>query len=627
MTTISKDQEKEERIEEHSFQAEVTQLLDIVVHSLYTNKEIFVRELVSNASDALEKLRHVQLVEKEIFDDKLELEINLTTDEMAGTITFQDFGVGMNRAELVENLGTIAHSGSKAFLQALKEGPESTSELIGQFGVGFYSAFMVAEEVKVYTRSWQKEGEHLVWTSDGTGNYQIETVEGQRRGCKVVMRLKEEEKDFSKEAAVKDILTRYSSFVQFPINLNGERVNKIQALWLRNKNEIKEEEYTEFYKFQANAFDEPSTRMHFSADAPLAINALLFVPKTNMEKMGFMRLEPGVSLYCRKVLIDAKPEGLLPEWLRFLRGVVDSADLPLNISRETMQDSALVQKLNKLLTRRFLKHLEGIAKKNPDHYLEIYKAQGIFLKEGITSDFSHREQLGKLLRYETSHRGEKEFTSLADYVEGMKEGQKEIYYYFAPNRETIEAGPYLEAFKASNLEVLFLYEPIDEFVMSHLNEYDGKPLVSADQAEVQIENLSQDQSDAEPLTRDEETQLCEWIKKQLEDRVDKVTGSKRLVDSPAIVLNADKMISPTMRRMMKAMQQDVADQPKVNLEIHLSHPLVKNLFTIYEKEGELAGQVVEQIYDTALVAAGYNEDPRGMVNRIYNLLEQVTRRE
>ncbi len=615
---------KQDKLEQHSFQAEVTQLLDLVVHSLYTNKEIFVRELVSNASDALEKLRHTQLTEKEIFDESLELEINLTTDDTAGTVTIQDFGVGMTREELIENLGTIAHSGSKAFLQALKEGSAPVSDLIGQFGVGFYSAFMVAKEVKVYTHSWKNEGEHLVWSSDGTGSYQIETVEGQRRGCKIVVQLKEEDKDFSKADTVRDILTRYSSFVQFPINLNGERVNKVQALWLRGKNEIKEEEYTEFYKFQAKAFDEPLTRLHFAADAPLAINALLFVPKTNMEKMGFMREEAAVSLYCRKVLIDAKPDGLLPDWLRFLKGVVDSADLPLNISRETMQDSALVKKLNKLLTRRFLKHLENMAKKNSEDFLGFYENFNAFLKEGITTDFAHREQLSKLLRYESSTTDKGKLTNIAEYVERMKEDQKEIYYYFASNRDVIEAGPYLEAFKANNLEVLYLYEPVDEFVMSHLHEFDGKTLVSADQSEIQLDTATENES--EPLSHEEENKLCEWINEQLGERVGKVTGSKRLVDSPAIVLNADKMISPTMRRMMKAMQQDVAANPTVNLEINLRHPLVKNLYSLIEAEADLANQVTQQIYDTALVAAGFNEDPRSMVDRIYTLLEKLTTR-
>jgi len=275
----------------YEFQAEIKQLLDIVIHSLYTEKEIFVRELVSNASDALEKLRHLQLTEKEIYDDKLDLEINLTTDDKAKTITIQDFGIGMTRAELVENLGTIAHSGSKAFLKALSEGGQKNANLIGQFGVGFYSAFMVAKSVKVYTHSWRTGEPGHLWTSEGGGSYAIEEAEGQRRGAKIVIELKDDCAEFASESRIKGILERYSAFVSFPINLNGKRINTVQALWLRNKNEIKDEEYTEFYKFQAHAYDEPRLRLHFSADAPLAINALLFVPKTNPEKFGMMRAE------------------------------------------------------------------------------------------------------------------------------------------------------------------------------------------------------------------------------------------------------------------------------------------------------------------------------------------------
>src|SRR5277367_7108935 len=348
------------------FQAEIKQLLDIVIHSLYTEKEIFVRELVSNASDALEKERHLALTEKAIYDDKLELEINITTDDKAKTFTIQDFGVGMTRAELVENLGTIAHSGSKAFLKALGEGDKKAAGLIGQFGVGFYSAFMVAKSVKVYTHSWRESEPSLVWTSDGAGSYAIEEGTGERRGSKVVVELKDECSEFSEDRMIRDILERYSSFVSVPINLNGKRINTVQALWLRGKNEIKDEEYTEFYKFQAHAFDEPRLRLHFSADAPLAINALLFVPKENTEKLGMSRLEPAVSLYCRKVLIDAAPKDLLPEFLRFLKGVVDSEDIPLNISRETMQDRSLIEKINKVITKRFLKFLEEEAKNRPE---------------------------------------------------------------------------------------------------------------------------------------------------------------------------------------------------------------------------------------------------------------------
>src|SRR3954469_9504827 len=384
------------------FQAEIKQLLDIVIHSLYTEKEIFVRELVSNASDALEKLRHLQLTEKEIYDDHLELEINVTTDDKAKTITIQDFGVGMTREELVENLGTIAHSGSKAFLKALGEGGAKNSNLIGQFGVGFYSAFMVAKSVKVYTHSWKANEPGQLWESDGSGSYSIEESDGQRRGAKIVIELKDDCGDYAQDWKIKEILERYSAFVSFPINLNGKRVNTVQALWLRNKNEIKDEEYTEFYKFQAHAYDEPLLRLHFSADAPLSINALLFVPQENTERLGFARFEPAVALYCRKVLIDAAPKDLLPEWLRFLKGVVDSEDLPLNISRETMQDKALVDKLNKVITKRLLKFLEDEAKNRPDAFQEFYQEFGVFLKEGAAIDFTHKESLLKLLRFESS---------------------------------------------------------------------------------------------------------------------------------------------------------------------------------------------------------------------------------
>ena len=610
-----------DKSEKREFQAEVKQLLDIVTHSLYTDKEIFIRELVSNAADALEKLRHLQLTEREIFDDRLDLEINITTDD-AGSLTIQDFGVGMTRDELVENLGTIAHSGSRAFLQSVKNDADTGTNLIGQFGVGFYSAFMVAKEVKVYTHSWSADAEHLVWTSDGAGSYEIETVEGQRRGCKIVVYLQEECKEFAKSDQVKETLTRYSSFVPFPINLNGERLNTVQALWLRNKNEISDEEYTEFYKFQAKAFDEPLTRLHFSADAPLAINALLFTPRENVEAMGLFRTEIGVNLYCRKVLIDDKPEGLLPEWLRFLRGVVDSEDLPLNISRETMQDSALMRRLNTVLTRRFLKHLEENATKRPDQYEEFYTKFGIFLKEGITSDITNREQLGRLLRYESSLTEGKKMTALADYVAGMKEGQEEIYFLHSRNRESIESGPYLEAFKARNLEVLFLYEPVDEFVMSHLGEFDGKKLVSADQAEINLEDIPD--AEGEPLSQDAEQALCAWLASTLGKRVNKVAASKRLVENPAVALNTDKYLSPSMRRMMKAMNQENTPDMVVNLEINPRHTLIKNLAELRDSDSELAGMIADQIYDNAMVAAGFHEDPKEMVGRIYEILERVS---
>ncbi|MBW8781075.1 MAG: molecular chaperone HtpG [Verrucomicrobia bacterium] len=606
------------------FQAEIKQLLDIVIHSLYTEKEIFVRELVSNASDAIEKLRHLQLTEKEIFDDKLTLEINLTTDDKAKTLTIQDHGLGMTRAELIENLGTIAHSGSKAFLKSLSEGGQKNANLIGQFGVGFYSAFMVAKSVKVYSHSWRAAEPGHVWTSDGSGSYEIEEVEGQSRGTKIVIELKDDCGEFSEESRIKEILERYSAFVSFPINLNGTRINTVQALWLRSKNEITDEQYNEFYKFQSHAYDEPRLRLHFSADAPLQINALLFTPKDNTEKFGMARLEPAVSLYCRKVLIDAKPKDLLPEWLRFLKGVVDSEDLPLNISRETMQDRALIEKLNKVITKRFLKFLSEEAKNRPDAYNEFYAEFGIFLKEGAALDYTHKDELVKLLRFESSLTEKGKTTSLADYVSRVGTEQKEIYYLLGPSRAAIESGPYLEGFKARNLEVLFCYEPVDEYVMNNVREFDGKKLIAADHADVKLADAPKPPAAEGDLSEDDAKALAEWLKTTLGDRVESVKASDRLVDSPALAVNADKFMSPQMRRMMKAMNKDGADAPvKVNLEINPRSAVIKHLAAARATAPEKAALIAEQILDNALISAGLFEDPSKMVARLYKLLETV----
>jgi molecular chaperone HtpG len=610
--------------QQFEFQAEVRQLLDIVIHSLYTEKEIFVRELVSNASDALEKLRHLQFTEKEIFDDRLPPEINLTTDDAAKTFTIQDFGVGMTRAELIENLGTIAHSGSKAFLKALSESEAKGTSLIGQFGVGFYSVFMVAKRVRVFAHSWRPAEPGQVWESDGSGSYTIEEAEGQRRGCKIVVELKDECREFSLASKIEGILKRYSSFVQFPINLNGKRVNTIQALWLRNKNEIKDEEYTEFYKFQANAFDAPRLRLHFSADAPLAINALLFVPEESPERFGLVRAEPAVALYCRKILIDPHPKDLLPEWLRFLKGVVDSEDLPLNISREMPQDRALIAKLGRVLTRRFLKSLEEEAKDRPDGYKEFYRRFGVYLKEGAALDETYQKDLMKLLRYESSLTARGELTSFADYVSRLKDGQKEIYFLVGPNRVAIEAGPYLEGFRARNLEVLFCYESVDEYVMSHVHEFDGRRLIAADHADVKLDDLPTPPG-ADALTKEQSKALAVWLKETLGDRVAEVKASGRLVDSPALALSADKLMSPHMRRLMKAMKVEGAEDtpPRVELQFNPRHAVIKHLAAAKDAKPDVAKLMAEQVLDNALIAAGLLDDPQKMIARIYKLLESV----
>nr|ADI22730.1 molecular chaperone, HSP90 family [uncultured verrucomicrobium HF0500_27H16] len=613
--------------ETHEFQAEVQRVLDIVINSLYTDKEIFVRELVSNASDALEKLRHTQITEKEIHDDNLSLEINITTDDKAGTLTIQDFGIGMTHDEIVENLGTIAHSGSKKFLEALKDGDTPRENLIGQFGVGFYSTFMAADKVKVYTHSWNPDEPGLAWESEGAGSYTIQESEGQRRGTKVVVHLKKDCKEFAGEDRIKQIIRQYSNFVQFPININGERVNTIEAIWLRNKSEITDEEYTEFYKFQSNAFDEPLLRMHFNTDAPISINALIFVPKENTERFGFGKMDPGVALHCRKVLIDPEAKGLLPDWIRFLKGVVDSADLPLNISRETMQDSALVQKLNSLLTKRFVKLLLDTAKKDPGTYETFWDQFGIFIKEGVHLDYSNREKLGGLLRYESSYTEAGKLTSLADYVSRMPEDQEHIYYLFGQNRASIEAGPFLEAFKARNIEVLYTFEEADEIILRDVGTFEEKKLLSGDSDEVKLEKLD-DKPTGDSLDDDASKVLCEWLSDKLDKKVSSVEASDRLIGSPACILNADKSMTANMRRIMQAMNKEGEEAmptiPPVKFQINPRHKLILNLDGLRTSNEELATLVAEQIFDNALATGDLLDDPREMVNRSYQILEVVS---
>lgn len=608
------------------FQAEVRQLLDIVIHSLYTDREIFIRELVSNASDALEKLRHAQLASSgTLHDPELPLEISITTDETARTLTIADHGTGLTREELERNLGTIAHSGTKAFLQSLKESGGSTpGSLIGKFGVGFYSVFMVAKEVRVFTRSSGSDGDGLVWTSDGATGYTIDEAPGQSRGARIVIELKDDAHDFSEAATVKRILEKYSSFVPFPILLNGERVNTVEALWLKSKNEVTDEQYDEFYKFACKAWDAPRFRVHFAADAPLQINALLFVPTENSEKFGFGQTEPGVALYCRRVLIDAQPPDFLPEWMRFLRGVVDSEDLPLNISRETMQDSALVRKLGEVIAGRVLKLLEQQGSEEPEKYEAFYKDFARFIKEGVANDFRHRDSLAKLLRFESSLSDPGKMTGLADYVTRLKDGQDTIYYQIAPNRAAIEAGPYLEAFKARGLEVLFAYEPLDDYVFTSLREFDGKKLVSVTSENVKLDDVPVDSAEA-PLSDDEVSGLCSWLKETLGDAVTEVSGSARLVDAPVLALTPEHAPTAQMRSMMRAMQQDV-EPVKVKLEINPRHAMVKSLAVARTAQPELASLAARQLLDNSLLSAGLLEDPRDMVQRLNELLGRALAR-
>mgnify|MGYP001819614543 FL=1 len=616
----------------HEFQAETKKLLDIVINSLYTERDVFIRELISNAADALEKYRHESLTkdQEDLFDSHVPLEISIDLDEKKKELTITDTGIGMSADELIADLGTIAHSGSDSFLAELAEAARKDVSLIGQFGVGFYSAFMAGAKVRVQSRSWDGSEGHE-WVSDGTGSFAISECPGLHRGTKIIISLKEGCEDYAKKWKVESIIKQYSSFVPFPIKLEGETVNTVQALWTRNKAEIKGEEYLEFYKFIANAADEPTYQLHFSTDAPLAINSLLFVPKENLEIMGFGRVSPGVNLYCQRILIDQHSESILPEWLRFLKGVVDSEDLPLNISRQALQDNALVAKIRRVITKRFLKFLAEEAKKDEAAYLKFWDTFGIYLKEGVASDFEYRAELGKLVRFESSKSKESTPIGLDEYLLRMSPDQESIYYINGPSREALEAGPYVEMFKKKDIEILYTTEPIDDFVLSHLAEYEGKKFVSADRADLSLD----DKSDAQEKEKEEQGQaldekqskkLIDWLKKTLNDKVADVSKSSRLVDSPAMIVNPDGFMTSSMERVMAAgrMEKGMAGEiSKKNLEINTGNSLICRLADLVDSDESFAAEVALQIYDNAMIQAGLTVDPLEMVERNYRILHKA----
>lgn len=616
----------------YEFQAETKKLLDIVINSLYTERDVFIRELISNAADALEKFRHESLTATDVFDGHVPLEISIELDDKNATLSITDTGIGMTRAELEHNLGTIAHSGSNTFLSQLAEAAKKDVNLIGQFGVGFYSAFMAGKVVRVRSRSWDKSEGHE-WRSDGSGSFTITEMPGLRRGTRIIIELKDDAKEYVEKWKIESIIKQYSAFVSFPIKLAGEVVNTVQALWTRSKSEIKEEEYVEFYKFIGNAVSEPMYRLHFSADAPLAINALLFVPAENFEMFGFGKMEPGVNLYCQRILIDQHSKNILPEWLRFLKGVVDSEDLPLNISRQALQDNALVGKLRKVITKRFIKHLEEEAKNDAEKYGKFWSTFGIYLKEGVTTDYEFQRDLGKLLRFESSKADAGKPIALADYVLRMSPEQKEIYYINGPSRAAIEAGPYVEMFRKKEIEILYTLEPIDDFVLSHLGEFDGKKLVSADRADLTLakdeedNTVAADEKSGGQLDSDALNKLTEWMTKVLESSLSAVVVSKRLVDAPAMIVNADGYMTSSMERVLAASRKEHGlpglGESKKKMEINADNGLIKRLAQLRETDEAFATEVARQIHDNAMIQAGLVVDPLAMVERNYRILGRV----
>ncbi len=615
----------------HEFKAEVKQLLDILIHSLYTNREIFLRELISNSSDALDKLRFESNKGTAIIDNDLPLEIDIKFDEKKKLLTITDTGIGMTQDELINNIGTIAKSGSADFLKQLQNSKDEASNIIGKFGVGFYSVFMVAEKVVIKTKSFKEDASAVEWISDGLGSYEIKEYDKKiKRGTQIEIHLNEESKDFAEKFRLEQTINKHSRFISFPIKLDGEQLNKTSALWREPKSNIKQEDYTDFYKAFTYDNDEPLEVIHVSVDAPIQFSSLMFVPKKNQDIFGWNRDDYGLDLYVRRVLIQHKNKDLLPEYLSFVKGIVDSEDLPLNISRETLQEDIIFHKISESVTKQVLSNLKKIADKKPEKYAEFWKEHGKIFKMGY-GDYANQEKFLELLRFNSStSKSADEIISLEDYVGRIKKDQKEIYYVLGSSRESIELDPHLEIFKSKGLEVLYLLEPVDEFVLSSILKYKDFDFKSIDQVDLEklkkFEEIDTAKSDkVEKLNDDDElhfSSLMARIKEILGDKIKEVKISERLKGSPACLVNPDTGMSASMQKMMQMMNKD-ASIPAQNMEINKDHKLVRNLLKVFKKDGkdQYITDVVEQLYETSLLQEGYLTDPHKLVEKINKLLE------
>jgi len=616
----------------YKFKAEVKQLLDILAHSLYTNREIFLRELISNASDALEKLRFESLKGTKVADDKLPLEISIDFEKEKNILTLTDSGIGMTDDELVKNIGTIAKSGTADFVKKMSEGKDDQTNIIGKFGVGFYSVFMVADEVVITTKSFQKDAEAVQWRSDGTGTFKIEPAkEKMTRGTKIEIMLKEDAKEFTEKWKIEDIIKRHSNFIPFPINVEKEQVNNVRAIWREPKFQLKEEEYNEFYKFLTYDSEDALETIHIAIDAPVQYNSLVFIPQKNYEMADFGKNDHGLDLYVNRVLIQHENKDILPEYLRFIRGVVDSEDVPLNISRETLQENLVITKIKANLLTQILNHLGKLAKDNSEKYGKFWKEFGRQFKLGYT-DYANAEKFAELLRFNSSkNENVDELCSLEQYAERIKPDQKEIYYLFSTSRNAVASNPHIEIFKKKDLEVLYLYDPIDEFVMEGLRKYKDFDLKSVEQADLSTIEKFADQEDKKEIDElDKEDKksfdkLLRRMKDILGEKVNDVIESKRLTDSPSCLVSPDGTMTSSMQKIMQIMNKD-ASVPKKVMEINRDHPLVRNMLKIYKSNvnDEHLMQVTQQLYESALLLEGYLDDAHQMVNRIEDLLEKST---
>ncbi|MGB8213449.1 MAG: molecular chaperone HtpG [Anaerolineales bacterium] len=607
--------------ESFSFKAETKQLLNILIHSLYKDREVFLRELLSNASDALNRIRFEMLTEHQILDPGAELQIHITMDKEQRLLTIQDSGIGMTRDEIIEDLGTIAQSGARKFMEATQDKKTDFTQVIGQFGVGFYSVFMVAEWVRVTSRSYKLRAKPVSWYATGEDNFEVGAAEMNVRGTKVEIKLKEDAAEFAEEYRLKEIIHKHSDYIGFPIYLGDgkEPVNKQTSLWRTPKQAVSEEQYKDFYRQVTLDFEEPLMHIHMITDVPVQLYALLYIPRKGERAVFSLRKEDGLKLYSRNILIDEYNKDLLPEYLRFIQGVVDSEDLPLNVSRETIQSTGLMARLKKVLTNQVIKELEALAGKEPEKYQDFWKEFGGYLKQGVAVAPAEADPLYVLLRFKTTLHPET-WSSLEEYVGRMQPDQKDIYYIVGEDAKSILRSPHLESFQAQGLEVLLLTEPMDSFMLMGLHKYKDFELKNVAQADLPEKPKEADAAkDVEKIPDDDFKALVERFKQVLGDRVVDVRASHRLSQSVARLVDPEGALNPEMQRVYKYLGREV-ELPKKVLELNPAHSILKNLLKL-EAGSALQNLIIEQIYDSALLVEGLHPDPSSMVPHVQQIIE------
>ena len=611
--------------EQFSFKAETKQLLNILIHSLYKDREVFLRELLSNASDALNRLRFVMVTNQNILDPKAELNIHIKADKDARTLTITDTGIGMTHDEIIENLGTIAQSGARNFIEATKDKKVDFTQVIGQFGVGFYSVFMVAESVRVISRSFKSDAEAVSWYATGDDNFIIGAGDMSERGTRIEIKLKEDAAEFAEEYRLRNIIHKHSDYIGFPIYLGDEKapVNKQTSLWRTPRKDVTEEQYKEFYRQTTLDYEEHLLHTHMITDAPVQLYALLFIPGKAERGVFALRKDDGLKLYSRNILIDEYNKDLLPEYLRFVQGVVDSEDLPLNVSRETVQSSGLMPKLKKVLTNQVLKELETLARNNAEKYQTFWQEFGGYLKQGIASTPADADNLKPLLRFKTNMQAET-WSSLDDYISRMKDGEKTIYYIIGDDPKSVLRSPHLDYFSEQGTEVLLFTDPMDSFMLMGLQGYKEYEFKNVAQAEVDTSKQAEAKNEAEKIPEGDFNSLVERFKQVLGERVTDVRASSRLSQSVARLADPDGTLNPELQRVYHLLGKEY-EIPKKILELNPLHNILKNLLKL-ESGSELQTAIIEQIYDSALLVEGLHPDPSSMVSRVQQIMDAALNR-